>query len=281
MNADARTSDRSAMGRRMPVVYLPHGGGPWPFVDTGIGTRDELAQLAAYLRSVRHLTPGPPRAILVVSAHWEEARPTVTTHERPPLFFDYYGFPPESYTLTWPAPGSPTVATRVRELLAAGGFASGADGQRGFDHGAFVPLKLAYPDADVPTVQLSLKVGLDAAEHLAIGRSLAPLREEGVFVVGSGMTFENLRAFGRPEGRAAAETFDAWLRVAVTDEPVKRDEALTAWTTAPSAHLAHPRAEHLLPLMVVAGAAGSDRGTTAYSGTVLGMRISAYHFEAS
>ncbi len=265
---------------RMPVVYLPHGGGPWPFVDTGIGTRAELDLLAAYLRSIRRLPPSPPRAVLVVSAHWEEAQPTVMTHERPPMFFDYYGFPAESYALTWPAPGSPALAARVRERLEAAGFATGASGERGFDHGAFVPLKLAYPDAEVPTVQLSLKKGLDPAEHLAIGRALAPLRDEGVFIVGSGMTFENLRVFGRPEGRAAAEAFDAWLRAAVTDEAERRDHALTTWTKAPSAHIAHPRAEHLMPLMVAAGAAGADPGTPAFSGTVLGMRISAYHFEA-
>jgi aromatic ring-opening dioxygenase catalytic subunit (LigB family) len=264
----------------MPVVYLPHGGGPWPFVDTGIGTKAELDTLAAYLRSIRRLPPARPNAIVVVSAHWEEAQPTVMTNEHPPMLFDYYGFPAESYTLTWPAPGSPAVAARVRQQLDAAGFASGANDARGFDHGAFVPLKLAYPDAEVPTVQLSLKKGLDPAEHLAIGRCLAPLRDEGVFLVGSGMTFENLRAFGRPDGRDAAEAFDAWLRTAVTDEARKRDQALTTWTTAPSAHVAHPRAEHLMPLMVVAGAAGADRGTMAYSGTVLGIRISAYHFGA-
>jgi len=278
--ADAPAKNRAAMASRMPVVYLPHGGGPWPFVDTGIGTKTELDLLAAYLRSIRRLPRAQPKAILVVSAHWEETVPTVMTHERPPLFFDYYGFPAESYALTWPAPGSPALAARVRERLEGAGFATAANGERGFDHGAFVPLKLAYPEADVPTAQLSLKSGLDPAEHLAIGRALAPLRDEGVFLVGSGMTFENLRAFGRPDGRDAAEAFDAWLRTAVTDEARKRDQALTTWTTAPSAHVAHPRAEHLMPLMVVAGAAGADRGTMAYSGTVLGIRISAYHFGA-
>src|SRR5689334_4254312 len=119
--------------------------------------------------------------------------------EHPPMLYDYYGFPPESYRITWPAPGDPALAGRVRELLGAAGFESGANAERGFDHGTFVPLKLTYPDADVPTVQLSLKEGLDPAEHIAIGRALAPLRDEGVLIVGSGMTFHNLRTIRSKE----------------------------------------------------------------------------------
>ena len=161
----------------------------------------------------------------------------------------------------------------MRELLDAAGFESAANGERGFDHGAFVPLKLAYPEAGVPTVQLSLKQGLDPEEHLAMGRALAPLRDEGVFIVGSGMTFHNLRAFGSPQARPVSEEFDGWLREAATDEPRERDRRLGQWSKAPSARAAHPREEHLLPLMVVAGAAGADRGTVAYSGTLMGIRI--------
>lgn len=266
-----------ATGTRMPVVYLPHGGGPWPFVDAGIGDRAELDQLAAYLRSLSALPPAPPRALLVISAHWEEPVPTVMTGERPPLYFDYYGFPKESYELTWPAPGDPRLAARVRELLSAAGFATAANAERGFDHGTFVPLKLTYPAADVPAVQLSLKRGLDPAEHLAMGRALGPLRDEGVFIVGSGMSYHNLRAFG-PAGRAPAAAFDAWLGEAVAEEAEARAQRLVQWASAPSARQAHPREEHLLPLMVIAGAAGADRGRTAYSGTILGLRLSGYHF---
>jgi aromatic ring-opening dioxygenase catalytic subunit (LigB family) len=261
----------------MPVVFLPHGGGPWPFVEVGIGSKDELASLADYLRSLRALPKTPPEALLVVSAHWEESVPTVMNGANPPMLYDYYGFPPESYRITWPAPGDPRLAARVADLLAKAGFAAGADPKRGFDHGTFVPLKLAYPGADVPTVQLSLKTGLDPAEHLAMGRALAPLRDEGVFIVGSGMTYHNLRAFG-PQAAPVAEAFDAWLRDAATRPKAERDAQLMAWTSAPAARLAHPREEHLLPLMVVAGAAGADRGARAYDGTILGLRISAYHF---
>ena len=134
------------------------------------------------------------------------------TAERPPILYDYYGFPPESYTITWPAPGAPDLASRVRELLDAAGIANAADATRGFDHGTFIPLKLTYPDADVPAIQLSLKRGLDPAEHLALGRALIPLRDEGMFIIGSGMTFHNLRAFRDPQAAPVAETFDAWLR---------------------------------------------------------------------
>lgn len=261
----------------MPVVFLPHGGGPWPFVDLGLD-KAESSELTSYLRSIPALPKVPPRALLVISAHWEEAVPTVMTAERPPLLFDYYGFPQSSYELTWPAPGQPQLAARVRELLGAAGFQAAADPRRGFDHGTFVPLKLAYPGADVPTVQLSLKAGLDPAEHLAIGHALAPLRDEGVFILGSGMSFHNLRAFRDPRSRPIAESFDAWLREAATREPHERDLRLKQWDRAPSARLAHPREEHLLPLMVVAGAAGADRGALAYNGTFAGLRLSAYHY---
>jgi aromatic ring-opening dioxygenase catalytic subunit (LigB family) len=258
-------------------VFLPHGGGPWPFVEVGLGKKEELDALASYLRSVRTLPKTPPRALLVISAHWEESVPTVMNDTRPPMLYDYYGFPPESYHITWPAPGDPALATRVRGLLEKAGFATGADPGRGFDHGTFVPLKLAYPDADVPTVQLSLKTGLDPAEHLAMGRAIAPLRDEGVFIIGSGMTYHNLRAFG-PQAAPVSETFDAWLRETATLAQPERDRRLVDWTKAPAARLAHPREEHLLPLMVVAGAAGADRGTRAYDGTIVGLRVSAYHF---
>ncbi|HUS33596.1 MAG TPA: class III extradiol ring-cleavage dioxygenase [Kofleriaceae bacterium] len=263
--------------QRMPVAFLPHGGGPWPFVDLGWDLKD-TPELKAYLESVRDLPKTPPKALLVISAHWEEDVPTVMTSEKPPMLYDYYGFPPESYTIQWPAPGAPALAKRVQELLGKAGFESRTDAQRGFDHGTFVPLKLTYPNADVPTIQLSLKAGLDPEEHLAIGRALAPLRDEGVFIVGSGMTFHNLRAFRDPRSIPIAETFDAWLRDAATAPAAERDKHLVEWATAPAARAAHPREEHLLPLMVIAGAAGADKGQIAYNGTFAGLRLSAYHY---
>lgn len=261
----------------MPVVFVPHGGGPWPFVDFGWDLADADA-LATYLRGVRELPTTPPKAVLVISAHWEARVPTVMTSPRPPMLYDYYGFPPAAYTIEWPAPGEPALARRVQELLGAAGIPTASDATRGFDHGTFVPLKLVYPDADVPTVQLSLQAGLDPEEHLAIGRALAPLRDEGIFIIGSGMTFHNLRAFGDPRARPVAEAFDAWLRDAATRAPAERDAALASWALAPAAREAHPREEHLAPLFVIAGAAGEDRGTLAYNGTFAGLRLSAYHY---
>lgn len=260
---------------RMPTLFVPHGGGPWPFVEVGLGSKEEQDKLAGYLRSIHR----EAKALLVISAHWEEPAPTVMTSEHPPMLYDYYGFPPESYAITWPAPGKPALASRVRALLEGAGFKTGADPERGYDHGTFVPLKVAYPKAEVPVVQLSLKKGLDPKEHIAMGRALAPLRDEGVFIIGSGMTYHNLRAFG-PSAKPVSEAFDAWLREAATAPPAERDARLSEWTAAPSARLAHPREEHLLPLMVVAGAAGEDRGALGYDGTILGLRLSAYHFGA-
>jgi aromatic ring-opening dioxygenase catalytic subunit (LigB family) len=263
--------------QRLPVICLPHGGGPWPFVRSGLGSDVERKSLSDYLANVRALPKAPPKAVLVISAHWEEPVPTVMSGANPPLLFDYYGFPPESYEITWPAPGEPALAARVRELLGAAGIETATNAERGFDHGTFVPLKLTYPDAHVPTLQLSLKAGLDPREHLAIGRALAPLRDEGVFIIGSGMSYHNMRGFG-PQGRAASATFDAWLRETVTLEPEARDARLTDWKAAPAARNAHPREEHLLPLMVIAGAAGSDRGRVDFRGLFLGVEISAHAF---
>ena len=263
--------------KRMPTVFLPHGGGPWPFVDMGLDKHD-VDDLAGFLRGVSAIPPETPKALLVVSAHWEEKLPTVSTSPHPPMLYDYYGFPPESYRISWPAPGDPALAARVRERLGAAGIQTAEDPERGYDHGTFVPLKLVYPDADLPVVQLSLARGLDPAEHLRIGRALAPFRDEGVFVVGSGMTYHNMRGFGDPRTKAVSESFDAWLRENATRPRAERDEALTHWTAAPAARMAHPREEHLLPLMVVAGAAGEDVGHVAWKGSMMGANLSAYRF---
>jgi aromatic ring-opening dioxygenase catalytic subunit (LigB family) len=245
----------------------------------GFGDRAELDGMAAYLRSLAALPPSRPKALLVVSAHWEEAVPTVQTAARPPMLYDYYGFPPEAYTISWPAPGQPELAARVRKLLEEAGFATAADPKRGYDHGAFVPLKLTYPEADVPAVQLSLKRGLDPAEHVAMGRALQPLRDEGVFIVGSGMSYHNMRGFFQAgAARGVSETFDGWLGETMSQEPEERARRLARWAEAPAARAAHPREEHLLPLMVIAGAAGEDRAQRAFNGTIVGLRISGFHF---
>ncbi len=262
----------------MPTVFVPHGGGPWPFVDLGMGDERGRASLAGYLRSIKILPRERPTALLVISAHWEEPVPTVMSGPNPPLYFDYYGFPSASYELTWPAPGEPALAMRVRELLGDAGFDTAENTERGYDHGTFVPLKVAFPEADIPVVQLSLIASLDPQQHLAMGRALAPLRDEGVYIIGSGMTYHNLRAFRDPRSAPIAETFDAWLREAATLPAVERDRKLAAWRSAPMAALAHPREEHLAPIWVIAGAAGDDVATVPYNDTFMGLRLSAYHF---
>ena len=262
---------------RTPVVYLPHGGGPWPFFDLGMPA-EEVNALATYLKGLAQLPPTPPKALLVISAHWEEPVPTVMSSPQPPMLYDYYGFPPGAYKLTWPAPGDPALADRVRQLLGEASFDTASHATRGFDHGTFIPLMLAYPEASIPTVQLSLVQGLDPRVHLALGRALAPLRDEGVFIIGSGMSFHNMRAIKQSWVQPHAEAFDQWLHETARLAPTERDAQLAAWSTAPSARTAHPREEHLLPLMVAAGAAGDDVGSPAWTGTMLGWQFSAVHF---
>ncbi|MFT3713171.1 MAG: class III extradiol ring-cleavage dioxygenase [Archangium sp.] len=263
---------------RQPVIFLPHGGGPWPFVELGFGTKKDNDALRAYLESVPSAAKTPPKAVLVISAHWEEDVPTVMTSPQPPMLYDYYGFPPESYEITWPAPGAPELAKRVRGLLEGAGFQTAEDPKRGFDHGTFVPLKLAWPTPTLPTLQLSLKTGLDPKEHLAMGRALAPLRDEGVFIIGSGMTFHNLRAFMNPAAGPVSVAFDGWLRETMQKPQAERDAGLEKWASAPAARQSHPREEHLIPAMVCAGAALGDVATIPYANTYAGVVLSAYQF---
>jgi len=263
---------------QLPTVFVPHGGGPCFFMEWTASPKNPWDKMADFLRTLTKGLPERPRALLVISGHWEEAVPTVTTSKAPTLLYDYYGFPPHTYELKWPAPAAPAVADRVRELLGLGGIASGADGQRGFDHGVFVPLKLTYPEADVPTVALSLKANLSPSEHLAIGRALAPLRSEGVLIIGSGMSYHNMRGFMTQGALAPSARFDQWLTEACTSDAITRDQKLSSWTLAPNARDCHPREEHLLPLMVVAGAAGADTGKAIFRDIVLNSTVSAFAF---
>jgi len=270
------------MNQRLPTLYIPHGGGPCFFMDVPPGLPPDMwDRMAAYLRSLDRSLGTRPKAVLVISAHWEAQRPTVNTAQHPSLLFDYYGFPEHTYRLTYPAAGSPQLASRVRELLAGAGIPSDSDSQRGLDHGVFVPFKLIYPDADVPMVQLSLNQNLDAATHLQMGRALLPLRDEGVLIVGSGMSYHNLRDFYSSSPRAvqAAEQFDRWLTDAVMAADVsERDRQLTQWQAAPGAREVHPRPEHLIPLMVAAGAAGADPGKRAFHDKLLGKAVAGFQF---
>jgi aromatic ring-opening dioxygenase catalytic subunit (LigB family) len=233
--------------------------------------------LAAHLRGIDARIGVRPKAVLVISGHWETLHPTVNVAQRHKLLFDYYGFPEHTYRLKYPAPGAPELEPRVRELLAEARFELDVEAKRGLDHGVFVPFLLVYPNADVPIMQLSLQQSLDPAVHLAIGRALAPLRSRGVLIVGSGMSYHNLAAMFSGRGAAAAASFDAWLGEAVRDART-RDEKLIEWKSAPGGRESHPRAEHLLPLMVAAGAADGDAGVRTFGESIAGNAISGFQF---
>ena len=266
-------------GMKLPTLFIPHGGGPCFFMDPAGGPPDRMwRKMQAYLAGLVASLPERPRAILLVSGHWEEAEVTVHVGNGQPLFYDYYGFPEHTYHLRWNAAGAPEVAARAAALIAAAGFATAEERVRGWDHGVFVPMMVAVPGADIPLAQLSLREDLDPAAHIAIGRALAPLRDEGVLIIGSGMSFHNLRARG-PQVAPVADAWDAALTAAVTDpDPASRAARVTAWEKLPYARYAHPEAEHLLPLMVALGAGGEDRAVCDYQDHVLGWAVSGYRF---
>lgn len=271
-------SDSSAGSvHRQPAIFLPHGGGPCFFMDWPTG-RDPWLRMGDFLRHLLQSLPERPKAILVVSGHWEEGAFTVNSGESPPLLFDYYGFPAHTYQLRYPAPGAPGLARRVRQLLGDAGLPSQENDSRGFDHGVFVPFLLVDPDARIPVLQVSLQQELDPGLHIAAGRALAGLRDEGVLIVGSGMSFHNMRGFGGGF-EAASERFDNWLNDAVCEpDPQRRAEVLGRWAQAPDARACHPREEHLLPLMVVAGAAAGDRGRRIFRDRIPNVTVSAFQF---
>ena len=267
------------MDTRLPVYFISHGGGPWSFMDAE--SQRPYAKLAAELADMPRQVGTTPRAVLMISAHWEEREFTLTASPKPPMIYDYGGFPDYTYQIHYDAPGDPSLAEHTRQILEEAGIPSRLDPDRGFDHGAFTPLKVMYPDARVPVVQLSLKRGLDPETHLALGRAIEPLRDEGVLIVGSGLSYHNLREFFGPRGWGPSHEFDAWLNgVLLGGSPKDRYKLLAGWEAAPSARAAHPREEHLLPLMVAVGAAGDDQAQLSYHERDFlgGLAVSNYRF---
>ena len=274
------TATDSTKRTRQPTLFIPHGAGPCFFMDWN--PADAWDRTAAFLRGIPASLPATPKAILLVSGHWLAPQATVGAADRPELIFDYHGFPPHTYKLSYPAPGAPELSQRVQQALTQAGLPVVQDAARGWDHGVFIPLKVAFPDAEVPVLQLSLLQSLDAAEHLRLGQALAPLRDEGVLIVGSGMSYHNMRGYGDARSTPVAAEFDRWLGETVALPPHERNARLAAWDTAsgPAGRLSHPpRAEeHLLPLHVVAGAAGDDRGAKVFTDAVMAVDISAFRF---
>jgi 4,5-DOPA dioxygenase extradiol len=253
---------------RLPALFVGHGS-PSLTLEP-VPARDFLAGLGREL--------GRPKAILAVSAHWETAIPEVGAAEKPETIHDFFGFPEALYRLDYPAPGSPALADRAAQLL--GGFGAAVDRGRGLDHGIWAPLRLMYPEADIPVVPLSIQPPRGAEHHLAMGRALAPLRDEGVLVMATGAATHNLRDFGRyplgAEPAPYARAFDGWL----ADVLERRDEAaLVNWKAlAPEARRNHPSDEHFLPLIVAQGAGGAARRLHA-SFTYGFLSMAAYAFD--
>src|SRR5512136_1373615 len=266
--------DQNRTEDKAKIVYFSHGGGPLPI----LGDASHKAMVDFMIKLPSQL--GKPDAILVISAHWEESAATLLGAQNPAMFYDYYGFPNEAYEINYPAPGSPELANRIAELLDKNNISARIDPQRGFDHGLFIPLKLMYPQADIPSLQLSLLRGLNPSAHIALGKALRELIPENILVVGSGFSFHNLRAFswqGINAPDPANEAFQNWL-IEVCAGPIpqsEREQRLIEWEKAPSARYCHPREEQLLPLHVCASMADKP-AEVIFDDRILGKRSVAF-----
>jgi 4,5-DOPA dioxygenase extradiol len=256
------------------IVYLSHGGGPLPL----LGDASHRSMIG-FMKSLPSRLARPD-CILVISAHWEEPEATLLGATRPGMLYDYYGFPDEAYRIVYPSPGSPAMAEKIADLLRKNGIPSAVDADRGFDHGHFIPLKMMFPEADIPSLQLSLIRGLDPAAHLGLGRALRSLADGNTLVIGSGFSFHNLSAFewggtGRPDPKNDA--FQDWLieTCAGPLDGAEREKRLLEWESAPFARHCHPREEHLLPLHVCAAMAGRP-AETIFDDRILGKRSVAF-----
>jgi len=259
------------------ILYIPHGGGPLPL----LGDMAH-AELIEFLKTIPNKLR-KPLAIVVISAHWEERIPTITSAQTPEMIYDYYGFPDESYKLKYTAPGNPELAEEVLNILNKNGIPAKKDESRGYDHGLFIPLMLMYPDADIPCIQISQLKSLDSKEHINLGKALAKLMEKDILVIGSGLSFHNMREFFNISSEAdqKAIEFNNWLIETCIDENLSKDERerrLIEWENAPSARFCHPREEHLLPLHVCFGIAIANnfKAELVFNGTVIKKRASAF-----
>ncbi|WP_233356094.1 DODA-type extradiol aromatic ring-opening family dioxygenase [Henriciella aquimarina] len=261
------------MMTRQPSLFISHGA-PTLVIDPS-PARDFLAGLGPQLER--------PRAILVISAHYNADRPTLTASAALETIHDFRGFGPDMNAMQYPAPGDPLLAGQARALLRAAGFDAVSDAERGLDHGAWVPLKLLYPQADVPVVQLSISMNRSPEWHYRLGQALAPLREEGVLVLGSGGTTHNLRAFftgGYGLDAASPDWVDGFADelgdILLADDP---DEAVRAISTLPAMRLNHPTPDHILPLFVALGAGAGEAVRRLHRSATYGvLRMDAFGF---
>ncbi len=266
------------MNKQRRALFLSHGGGPLPL----LGDKAH-SEMVSCLRQIA-ATIERPSSIIVVSAHWEESQTTITSAQNPPVIYDYYGFPDESYEIEYPCEGEPQLSRSISLQLSKAGIDARLDDARGFDHGLFVPLKIMYPDADIPCVQLSLVNNLDPAEHLKIGRALQGLSDQSFLLIGSGFSFHNMKAFFTQETDDTKEmnkSFEEWLIETLSDRKLSEQERarrLINWESAPFARYCHPREEHLLPLHVCYGFAASAC-SSAYELQILNKQSSMYLWE--
>lgn len=262
------------MAKKLPTYFISHGGGPWPWLPDW---RQRLKNLEVSLANMPAEIGERPAAILMISGHWEGPDFAVMSSPQPPMVYDYHGFPPETYSIVYPAPGAPELAKRTAELLTKAGLPTHLDDSRGFDHGTFAPMAVMYPKADIPTFQVSLKAGYDPELHFKLGRALAPLREEGVLIVGSGLSYHNLRLFG-PGAKEPSTAFDTWLNAAMNAAPAERTQQLIEWEKAPYARVCHPQEDHFVPLFAALGAAEGEKATRVYfdQGVFGGVTASSY-----
>ncbi len=265
------------MASKLPTYFISHGGGPWPWIPQ---MREMFVNLEASLRAMVADLPQPPRAILMISGHWESDEVAIMAHPNPPMVYDYHGFPPETYQIIYPAQGAPDMAQHSLALLQASGISARLDHTQGYDHGTFAPMAVMYPNADIPLFQISLLKSYDPAAHFAMGRALAPLRDEGVLIIGSGLSYHNLRQFG-PAAKEPSEAFDAWLGQALALPAAQRTAAMLDWESAPYARICHREEDHLVPLFVALGAAEDARATRIYhdKGLFGGVTASSYRFD--
>lgn len=260
---------------RMPSIYIPHGGGPSFFMT---GERKQQYQATEdFLRSIQQLLPAKPLAILLVTSHWEAQIPSFTGRAHPDLIYDYFGFPPETYELQYPAPGQPELAQHAAKLIVQSGLPAFVDNEHGWDHGVFIPLKVMYSEAKIPVVAMSLQESLNPELHSHMGRALRSLRDEGVLIVGSGMSYHNLRYFAENANESFA--FHDWLDAALEGTWEERCSRLGQWHLAPGGRASHPREEHLLPLMVASGAGSDLPGRVMWRGAIGPSCIGAWAFD--
>lgn len=264
------------MRRILPTYFLSHGGGPWPWIKAEIpGVFDELERS---LRAVPAQLGVLPAAIVVVTAHWIDRVFAVSGSPKPGMIYDFSGFPEHTYHVKYEAPGAPSLAARIEALLMNSGLPVRVDSERGFDHGTYTPLVPMFPNAEIPVVQLSIQRRFDPETHLMVGRALAPLRNEGVLILGSGLSYHNLATYGA-KAIAPSREFDHWLQATLAAPPVERWRRLVDWSSAPSARQAHPREDHLLPLMVALGAAEHEAASLVYEDLFMGgWCVSSFRF---